>query len=251
VIPVLTFHALNESASPLSVPPRVFARGLEHLHERGWRTVSLGEIATRLEARKPLPERALAITFDDGFRSVSDEALPVLRALGYSATVFLAVGADDRAETMLPMDDRPMLTWSQARELRDAGWEIGAHSRTHPDLTRLPDERIESEMRGSQVVIEDRLGARVSAFAYPFGRHDRRTRAIARRHFACACATRLGRVGPESDRYALERIDAHYLRTDRLFRLLASRALPWYLRARAIPRAARATLARSRDARRA
>ena len=180
MIPVLTFHALDESSSYLSVPPRVFARGLEHLHERGWRTLSLGEIATRLEAGKPLPERALAITFDDGFRSVRTEGLPVLRAMGYTATLFPALGADDPAETMLPMDERPMLTWSQARELCDAGWEIGAHSRTHPDLTRLPSERVEAEMRDSRAVLEDRLGVRVSSFAYPFGRHDPRTSAASK-----------------------------------------------------------------------
>ncbi len=248
VIPVLTFHALDESSSPLSVPPRVFARGLSHLHELGYRTASLSEIARRLEQRKPLGDRTIVITFDDGFRSVHEAALPVLQRLQWTATVFLAVGAVGRGETMHAIDDRPMLSWDQARDLVDAGLEIGAHSMTHPDLTRLPAERVEAEMEGSRAVIEDRLGVAVTSFAYPYGRHDARARAIARRHFDCACTTRLALVGPGSDRYALERVDAFYLRTERLFGLVARRALPWYLRARAIPRRARAALRRARGA---
>lgn len=245
MIPVLTFHALDESSSPLSVSRHVFARGVSRLHDLGFRTVSLAEIARRLDQKEPLGERTFVITFDDGFRSVHEAALPVLQRLECTATVFLAVGEAGR-ETMHAIDERPMLSWDHARELRDAGFEIGAHSMTHPDLTRLPAEQVEAEMKGSRAIIEDRLGSRVSSFAYPFGRHDRRTREIARRHFACACTTRLALVRPGSDRYALERVDGYYLRTDRLFGLVASRALPWYLRARAAPRRVRAAIRRAR-----
>lgn len=76
----------------------------------------------------------------------------------------------------------------------------------------------------------------MTAFAYPFGRHDTAIRGIVRDHFDCACTARLGIAGPGSDPFALERIDAHYLRHDRLFAALARRWFPLYLAARAAPR---------------
>lgn len=244
MIPVLTFHSLDESSSPLSVPPRVFQRGLARLRDLGYRSVPLARIADDVARGTPLPDRAFAITFDDGYRSVRDEGLAVLAALEMEATVFLTVGADGSG--MRAMGGRPMLSWGEVRELRAAGVEVGAHTVTHPDLTRLPADRVEAEMRDSRAIIEDALGEPVTSFAYPYGRCDERVVELARRHFARACTTRLALVGPRSDPHRLERVDAWYLRTERRFRLLSSRALPWYLRARAVPRAARAALRRRR-----
>lgn len=78
--------------------------------------------------------------------------------------------------------------------------------------------------------------ARLPALTGSYGRADARTRALVREHFACACSDQLGLVAPRSDPYALERVDAYYLRTERLFALLLTRVFPWYLMARSIPR---------------
>ena len=132
-----------------------------------------------------------------------------------------------------------MLTWGQIREMHRWGVTMGAHTLTHPDLTRVPPARAEAEVRDSRAVIEDALGAPVECFAYPYGRHDARSRALARRYFACACGDRLGLMHAGSDPYAVERVEAYYLRTARLFDLLSTRWLSWYLRARSLPRALR------------
>jgi hypothetical protein len=79
------------------------------------------------------------------------------------------------------------------------------------------------------------LGTPVECFAYPYGRYDNRSREIVRQHFACACSDKLGLITPDSDPYALERVDAAYLRTDRLFDMMLTRLFPWYVWARSIP----------------
>jgi peptidoglycan/xylan/chitin deacetylase (PgdA/CDA1 family) len=129
-----------------------------------------------------------------------------------------------------------MLSWREVDEMRRAGFSFGAHTLTHPDLTRLSSGRTEDEVAGSKAVLEERLGTPVHAFAYPFGRYDAPTRAIVRRHFECACSDRLGLVGARSDVHALERVDAHYLRRDWLFAAIATRWFPLYVRTRATPR---------------
>jgi peptidoglycan/xylan/chitin deacetylase (PgdA/CDA1 family) len=129
-----------------------------------------------------------------------------------------------------------MLAWSEIREMQRAGLAVGAHSLTHRDLTRLSTAVVDAELRGSKAAIEDRLGAAVTCFAYPYGRFDARSHALARTLFASACSDALGLVGPRSDPWALERVDTYYLRSERRVGLMASRWLPHYLRVLDVPR---------------
>lgn len=236
-LPILTFHTLDESSAVTSLPPRVFRRGIESLRARGFRTVALDDVVASLRRGTELPSRAVVMTFDDGYRSVYDEAFPVLQEHGMTATVFVTVGASGSTSDRLPpFEGRAMLAWSEIREMHRAGLAIGAHTLTHPDLTRLPTARVDAELRASKAVIEDRVGAEVTSFAYPKGRFDARSHALARELFASACSDALGLVGPRSDLWALERVETFYLRGERRIRLLASRWLPDYLRILDIPR---------------
>jgi peptidoglycan/xylan/chitin deacetylase (PgdA/CDA1 family) len=231
-LPVLTFHALEDSPEVISFPPRVFREGIARLRALGWRTCRLIDVASSLER---LPARTLVITFDDGYRTVHELALPVLRDHGMTATIFVTVGTTDGGTFL----GRRMLGWTELREMHAAGFEIGAHSVTHPDLTRLPRERVEAELRDSRRRIEDALGVPVDCFAYPHGRFDAQSRELAGRHYACACSDRLGLVHAGSDVHALERVEMYYFRRQRLFDLVATPWLPWYLRARNVPRTVR------------
>jgi peptidoglycan/xylan/chitin deacetylase (PgdA/CDA1 family) len=241
-IPILTFHTLDDLGAVISVSPGVFRRGMARLHGGGYRTVSLLDALDCLRDGPPFSDRSFVMTFDDGYQTVYDEAFPILQRYGMTATVFLTVGqkAPSNPRDRLPsLHGRPMLTWHEIQDMHRWGVSFGAHTLTHPDLTRLPGDQIESEIRDSKAIIENALGAHVSCFAYPYGRYDRRSREIARMHFACACSDRLGLVTAGSDPYALERVDAYYLRKDRLFDLMFSEFFPWYIRMRSIPRRVR------------
>jgi peptidoglycan/xylan/chitin deacetylase (PgdA/CDA1 family) len=238
-LPILTFHAIDNRRSVISISPGLFQRGLAKLHEGGYRTLSLLEAVDCLRRGVSFPDHSFVITFDDGYQTVYDGAFPVLQHYDMSATVFLTVGergAAGPAGRLPSLHGRSMLTWRQIREMHRSGIAFGAHTLTHPDLTRLPFDRIEAEVRGSQAIVEGALGAPVTCFAYPYGRHDHRSREIVRQHFACACSDRLGLVIAGSDLYALERVDTYYLRSDRLFDVMLTKLFPWYIRGRSIPR---------------
>jgi peptidoglycan/xylan/chitin deacetylase (PgdA/CDA1 family) len=216
---------------------------MARLREHGYRTVSLSEAVACLREGRTFPDRSLVITFDDGSRTVYDEAFPALRRYDMSATVFLSVGRPrGQSHQGLSSDGGPLLTWQEIREMEVCGIEFGAHTLTHPDLTRLPVERIEEEVCGSKTIIEDALGTPVTCFAYPYGRYDARSYAIVRKHFVAACSDRLGLVTSGSDPYALERVDAYYLRSDWLLGLMLTRWFPWYVRMRSVPRSVRRTV---------
>jgi peptidoglycan/xylan/chitin deacetylase (PgdA/CDA1 family) len=254
-LPILMCHDISDQRAVTALSAAVFQSGLARLNGAGFQTVSLEELAQSLRATvgqsvtggpRSLPEQAFAITFDDGWQSVYTQAFPVLQQLGFSATVFLTVGdkSTTAPEARLPSSPgRTMLTWGQIRDMHRHGIAFGAHTLTHPNLTRLPPDRAEAEICTSQAVIADALGVAVPTFAYPFGYYNDCIRDIVRRYFTCACSVRLGLVSARSDLYALERVDTHYLRTERLFALMVSPWFPWYVRARAIPRRIRRGLA--------
>ena len=141
-----------------------------------------------------------------------------------------------------------MLAWQEIRDMRRSGIDFGAHTRTHPDLTRLSLDQVETEICDSKTTIEDALDAEVACFAYPYGRYDRRSREIVRQHFACACSDKLGLIKAHSDLYTLERVDAYYMRTDRSFDLMLTRLFPLYIKTRSIPRRIRRAVLPGRPA---
>ncbi len=246
-LPILMFHDISEQRAPISFPVAVFQRAMARLHSNDFRTLTLLEVAACLQRGAPFPDRSFAITFDDGYRTVYDQAFPVLRRYGMTATVFVTPGATkpaDSAERLPALEGRTMLSWHQIREMRDAGMDIGAHTCTHPRLTELPTERVRAEILGARTIIQEMLGQPVACFAYPFGRYDARIRDLAMRHFSCALSDKLGFVTASSDPFALERVDAHFLRSDRTAALMVSEWFPWYVAARRVTRGLKRALQR-------
>ena len=244
-LPILTFHAIDAGDSPIAFAPPLFAAWLRLVAEHGYRVLSLREVRGCLVAGNGFPARALGVTFDDGYRSVFTEAYPRLRELGLPATLFLTVGETPRAdgrERFPPRCGREMLNWDEVAVLAGAGWEIGAHGLGHADLSRIPLEQAKREVSESRRRIEERLGTRVTAFAYPYGRSSAAVRAWLAGELECACGVALGLASTKSDVLALERLDMYYLRSRPLLPLLFSPWLAPYLRLRRVPRGLRAWL---------
>ncbi len=244
-LPILTFHAVDDTAAVISFSPKLFRRGLERLSQEGYRTITLMEATECIMRKEPFPDRSFVITFDDGYESVYSKALPVLRDLDFSATVFLTTGMNPttRSDERLPsLERRLMLSWREIQEMQKYAIEFGAHTLTHPDLTKLSRQQIEFEISDSKKRIEDATGTQVSSFAYPFGRFDERSREIAQQYFACACSDRLGIAKAQSDRFALERVDAYYLRSEKVFDLLPTKFFSGYILSRSLPRRLRRLL---------
>lgn len=246
-LPVLTFHSIEDTPSIISFAPQVFSRGLATLHEHGYQSLDMLEAMQRLSLGHAVPDHAVVLTFDDGYKSVYDEAFPILQRYGMSATIFLTVGTDraPKASHRLPtLCGRPMLSWGEIREMARSGMRFGAHTLTHPDLTKSTPERIEAEIVESQAIIEDMLGMPVPCFAYPFGRYNRSIETMVKHYFSCACTDMLGVLGARSDPFAIDRVDAYFVRTDRLFQLLLTALFPWYVLGWRTLRRARRAVAR-------
>jgi peptidoglycan/xylan/chitin deacetylase (PgdA/CDA1 family) len=223
-IPILMYHSLDSSGSVVSVAPTTFAEQMACLADVGFRGITLREAIAHRRICGFWPARRVVLTFDDGYANFLDAGLPILQRHGFSATVFLVSGhTGGRSDWGPPppgVGVQPILSGPQIRELVDGGIEIGAHTRSHPDLRRLATDAAEAEVAGCRRDLEDQLGMRVESFAYPFGYVDPASQAIVRREFHAACTTVLRQAANE-DLHALPRVDMYYVGSGRrLVRLL-------------------------------
>src|SRR5689334_5253011 len=167
---ILTYHSIDTSGSPISCHPDAFDRHLKWLTSGRVRVTSVDELITL-----PSSADAVAITFDDGFVNFAEIAAPRLLEHGLPVTVFVVadrVGSsnmwDARPAAIVP--HLPLLDWPALVRLNEHGVTLGAHSRTHRDLTRIGATDLEDEIQGARERIEDRTGYRPTLFAYPYGR---------------------------------------------------------------------------------
>jgi peptidoglycan/xylan/chitin deacetylase (PgdA/CDA1 family) len=184
---ILCYHGVSERwPSDFALSPRRLERQLRHLLGRGYRPLTLGAAL-----RERPGGRTLAVTFDDALRSVLSEGEPVLSRLGVPATVFVPtryvttqepVTWPGMEEWLGTPHERELdcMTWDELRGLRDLGWEIGSHTRSHPDLRTLDDDEVGAEMTESRRECERELERSCELLAYPFSSYDRRVKGLAR-----------------------------------------------------------------------
>jgi peptidoglycan/xylan/chitin deacetylase (PgdA/CDA1 family) len=161
---ILAYHAVGTWQWGLNdVRPARFRRHLELAVELGYRFAPAAELAA---AGTDSPERVLAVTFDDGLRSVLDTAAPVMVGMGIPWTIFVVTDwVDGLHETGAEL----MLGWDDLERVVELGGNVGSHSASHPDFGRISPGQAEDELVRSRETIQRRLGIDVTEFAIPFG----------------------------------------------------------------------------------
>jgi peptidoglycan/xylan/chitin deacetylase (PgdA/CDA1 family) len=233
---VLAYHAVSEQwPSKFSVAPTRLREQVESLLRRGYTGMTFGDAV-----RAPAGTKAVALTFDDCYRSVFELALPILSELGVPATVFAvtdAVGSEAplawaglREWLGGPFEgELKCMSWEELEQLVGAGWEVGSHTRSHPALTELDDASLAREVGGSREACEHRLSRPCRSFAYPYGDFDDRVVQAAREAGYDAAATFGGR-SDLSDPFKWPRVPVLRSDSGARFRFKVS---PWTRRLRA------------------
>jgi len=156
----------------LTITPKKFERQVRWLHWRGYTTITPAQWLAWCAGGESLPEKPILLTFDDAYADITKHALPVLERYSFRSAVFVISG---QVGGLSAWDGLPLMTMEQIQHWATRGIEIGAHTRTHPDLTTVPNDLTADEVRGSK---EDLMGAglRPLSFAYPYGCFDDRVR---------------------------------------------------------------------------
>ncbi|WP_390192020.1 polysaccharide deacetylase family protein [Vibrio olivae] len=209
---VLLYHHVADD-TPFSTSTTVadFTAQLDDFVEKGYQIVNLEQAVARIRAGKPLAQKSLALTFDDGFSSVCKNAYPELKKRGMPFTVFV---------TTDPIDHHypSYCTWSQLKEMAQNGATIANHTRDHahlvrgalseaPWLTRAQDNISQAQQR-----IENKIGQTSALFAYPYGEYNNTLKQWLDVQGYIAFGQQSGSIGTTSDWQALPRFNAagHY-----------------------------------------
>jgi peptidoglycan/xylan/chitin deacetylase (PgdA/CDA1 family) len=205
---ILFYHRVSGDRDELAVTPDRFREQMDFLACEGYRVVDVAEAADLLDDRGP-DDKLVALSFDDGYRDVVDNGLPILAAHGFRATVFVATGVLD-GDTSFAWYRRqpPVLTWEDIIRLDGDGiLRFEPHTISHPNLLALDDPSARHEILGSKRAVERRLGREAFAFCYPGGLFGTRERSmVAEAGFRVAVSCEPGANTPDTDRLALRRI---------------------------------------------
>jgi len=200
---ILMYHSVSDDVDYFSsVAPRVFERQMALLARSGRAVISLAELVWRLDHHESLGD-TVVLTFDDGYADNYTHAFPVLQKYGFPATIFVTTNE------IGVVDKRGMrhLSIAELRELHASGLiAIEPHTKSHPKLSQLSEGSAREEIQNSMMAIEELLGKKAVAFAYPYGNyHDTTVRIVQESGFAAACTVEEGTVSAASDRYRLPR----------------------------------------------
>ena len=156
----------------LTVPPAAFEEQIDWLVAQGYTGIHAADWLAWISEGKPLPEKPVLLTFDDGYADLVHEALPALEARGFKATMFIVsqrIGDASSWDLALGYPQRPLMTAPEILKAAERGIEIGAHTRTHRDLRTLSPLELKDELDGCQKDLSELIGDHVNIFAYPFG----------------------------------------------------------------------------------
>ena len=189
LVPVLVYHNLGPQArGKLVLAAQKFEEQMQYLKAEGYHVINLRQFLEFTSLRRQLPAKSVLLAFDDGYKSFREYASPVLKSLGFTATLFVYsdyVGAGRNA-----------LSWTDLRELAAEGFDIQAHSKSHADLRRRPgespeqyDKRMQAELAQPNALLRQHLGRPSDALAYPYGYWDDSLLEQVRRHGYVAAFT--------------------------------------------------------------
>jgi len=226
---ILMYHHVDANTPPsTSVSPEQFASHLDHLQDNDYQVLPLSTLLQQVyDGDGQLPERSVAITFDDAYRSVYTQAFPALARRAMPFTVFVATGAVDEGY-------RDFLSWQQIRDMQDSGLaSFGAHSVSHAHLLSGLGEpgwkaAAEGEIDHSVQRLEKMLGSSdISSFAYPFGEWSPALADLLAERQLYGLAQHSGAIGPQTPPQAIPRFPmARNADLQRLQRALHTRPLP-------------------------
>ncbi len=215
------YHAVEDTLRPPAykhfyVLASEFAWQMRALKRAGYTAVTFAQLADALDGGRPLPARPILLTFDDGYLNLKANVHPLLKELGFPCTVFLVadkVGKTNDWVAAEGFQPTALLGWRDILEMQqDGGVSFGAHTLSHPHLTRLSADAVRRELADSKTMLEQKLQAPTDVLCYPYGDVNDQVAEQAREAgYMMAVTTQTGRVRAHNDRLRLPRISVTHV----------------------------------------
>ena len=213
-IPILMYHQTDvppPRGTPLRglvVSPQAFYRQMLLLKWMGYTGLSMRALEPYLRGEQQ--GKVVGITLDDGYQNNLHHALPALKKVGFSATCYAVssmIGGQNSWDLGIGVAQKPLMTKDNWLEWLAAGMDVGSHTKTHADLTKLTPDVAREEIRGSKLELESSLGYEVRHFCYPYGRfNESHVEQVRDAGYSSATTTQRGRVHLGADKLKLRRV---------------------------------------------
>lgn len=213
-IPILMYHqvgALPPRGTPyrgLTVDAGAFRRQMSWMRRLGYRGVSMRDLMPYLRGERT--GKVFGITFDDGYRNVHRNAMPILSELGFTATNYFVARQFDGSNVWDHAHGVPpsaLMSMAEMREWAAAGNEVGSHTLDHVHLPQLHADEARRQIAASRHELEDALGGPVTAFCYPYGEYDPAVMEMVRAAgYDNATLTKRGLANAQDDPMGLPRV---------------------------------------------
>lgn len=205
-VPVLSYYRLSKNKpSKIAITQDDFKAQMKYLKENGYHVITLDQLLGFLDYQEQIPEKSVAITFDDGWISVYDIAFPILKKYGFPATIFIYTDFIGGGKA---------ISWKQIKELSEAGFDIQCKTKTHRNLTVLKTKEsfkeyfksLEMEISYPKKLIKKKLNKECKCLAYPYGITNNLVIAMLKKHGYRAAFTVGNRSNPFFiDKYKISR----------------------------------------------
>ncbi|KEA05766.1 polysaccharide deacetylase family protein [Rhizobium rhizogenes] len=212
-VPILLYHQIAVPPSrrapfrSMAVHPEAFRNQMAWLKRLGVQGLSLREALPYIQGAKT--GKVAAITFDDSYANVYENALPVLQEFGFTATNFVVanqVGGSNVWDIPNGVARAPCMSLEQLRKWVALGHEVGSHTLDHVHLPQLPMQEARRQIAHSRELLEDMLDEIVSSFCFPYGDEMPLDRVLAyEAGYSAATTTRRGRARQDHDPFGLPR----------------------------------------------
>ena len=202
-VPVLYYHSVLPDAevtthNEVTISPEKLKEELMIVKELGYTTITISELTDYLNNNKPIPEKSILITFDDGYTDNYVHAFPILKELNMKATIFMIASQVDSGYYM---------STSQLKEMSDYGLDIESHTNNHVYLDKLSYDEQLKELKDSKEKLEKILGKEVTSIAYPYGNYNEDTKkATVDAGYTLAFTTNKGLAKRTNNKVELNRI---------------------------------------------
>ena len=217
-IPILMYHKIPdktiESKHRVFVVKDKFEKHLKFYKFRGLTSITFKDYLEFSNGERPIrefPKKPFILTFDDGYEDNYRNMLPLAQKFGFRGVLFLIgdftnlnnnwdIGEDSEINRLMTLD--------QKRAFVESGWEIGAHTYSHCNLTLLPQSQALNEIQKSKSILEEKLQTKIISFAYPFGIYNEEIKSLVMKSgFEFGILTDNGGMSIEDDRYSVFRVN--------------------------------------------
>ena len=200
-IPVLLYHSISDDNSRISLKVNNFENQIKYLKNNGYTSINFDEIDQSAK-------KQIVITFDDGYKDVLVNALPILKKYDFKATCFFVtnlIGQDNSWDiNKKNFSKKETMNFNDINNWISSGMHIGSHSHNHLDLTKISEQNLLNELEFSKKILEDKFNTANDIFCYPYGKVNQNVYALTKKIYNKAVTT-------NRSRYDLKKHNSHLI----------------------------------------